>query len=72
MITVDKGIPAPETHDNRVKYPFRTMEIGDSFVVEKNVHKVSTTFSAYNWRMKPKRFTWKQEGPDRTRVWRVA
>lgn len=34
MISIDKDIPMPaRAHDGRTKYPFHTMEVGDSFAV---------------------------------------
>jgi len=34
MIKIDKDIPIPEFSTKASKYPFRQMEIGDSFFVE--------------------------------------
>jgi hypothetical protein len=33
MIQIEKGVPMPKASDSARKYPWREMEVGDSFVV---------------------------------------
>lgn len=66
MIQVDKGIPMPS--DGRSKYPWKTMEVGDSFTVEKKLRaSVTSNMTKHGSR----RFTTRGEG-ELVRVWRVA
>lgn len=81
-ITIDKGIPLPDSKQGKVKsgpnergpYPWRTMEIGDSFFVDLPVARVSGHASLTGTRLK--RFfscrAWTEGEVEGTRVWRVA
>lgn len=73
MIQIDKGIPIPKTEkDNHLKntYPFKTMKIGESFLLPKAVNTArSYAFKAAKlFKMK---FVVKavKEG---VRIWRIA
>ena len=64
MIQIDKGIPIP----NRFKYPFKDMEIGDSFYLTKeektyNIHKLAKKAGI-------KVLTRREN--DGRRIWRIA
>lgn len=76
MITIDKNIPLPSKGGSKCKYPWATMEIDDSFLIEdktveecgglvfaaKKRHK--RNFTARNW--------YDEEGHIiGTRVWRT-
>jgi len=66
---IESGIPVP--NDNirrRARYPFRLLEVGDSFFVPKaNVRNLAACWN----RCRPMRFTAKTF-PDGVRVWRIA
>jgi len=70
VIAVDKHIPMPPVAGH-VKYPWTTMEIGDSFVAPLGKRpSVSSTMGRYA----PKKFiTHKvnEDGVDKIRVWRI-
>lgn len=68
-IKITKGIPAPKSPvGRRGSYPFKEMEVGDSFIVESSV--VSAAASAYGKRHDMQFKT--QQEPKGTRVWRIA
>jgi len=69
-IAITKGLPAPR--GRRAKYPFRDMEIGDSFFSPKSsvigIHGCAR-------RHRPMRFTCRsvvEDGVAGIRVWRIA
>lgn len=44
---IEKGVPIPEQGENRkMKYPWRQMEVGDSFFIECDVYKANSVLSA--------------------------
>lgn len=45
--TVEKGVPMPEPRGRHSIYPFGSMEIGDSFVTDKNINQISTACATY-------------------------
>ena len=69
MIKIEKNVPLPE--DGRRKktiYPFKTMDVGDSFVTNvKHGHQSAATAS---FRYKPRRFT-AREVEGGWRIWRT-
>jgi len=70
---IESGIPVPtQGPGGHVKYPFRTMEIGDSFLVSDTKDpKVRFAASYFSARNREYRFiVRKQEGG--FRVWRIA
>jgi hypothetical protein len=73
MITIEKKVPMPMVGQKgrQTKYPFGSMEIGDSFYVDdRNPSQISSV--AYNWCKRnnsKNKFVVKQEGKG-TRVWR--
>ena len=72
MIPIDKGVPIPEAKcDLTPKYPWRTMEVGDSFLVTDEKGKKSVGGGTNTMGKKlGRKFTTRvvEEG---IRVWRV-
>lgn len=70
-IKIDKSVPIPKHADRNGKYPWREMEIGDSFVVSSAGDKLP---SAASWAGKRHglRFTCRKIDENTTRVWRIA
>lgn len=64
MISIDKRIPLP---DRSTKYPWREMEIGDSFCCNTEVIRSGAVSAGKRYGLK---FTVKKEG-DHFRVWRI-
>lgn len=69
MITIDKGIPGPSGKNK--KYPWDSMEVGDSFFVEgatvsKMAGNITHQKRRLGWRFSQRR----QNGG--VRVWRLA
>ena len=79
-ITIDKDIPVPEGTSARFRtqYPYRTMEVGDSFLIpfvegESKVIAMRRMYQSASWatkRFAPQRFIVRrtEEG---VRVWRT-
>lgn len=65
MFTIDKHIPVPRFQG---KYPFKEMEVGDSFTADDP--KVIVAARSFGNRF-GKKFTARRNGPG-YRVWRVA
>jgi hypothetical protein len=72
MIKIDKNIPIPDkrTHKKEFKYPWLTMEVGDSFFV---ANKTSATYrvSAKAGNRYGRKFTMRNV-KDGVRIWRIA
>ncbi len=70
-IVVEKNVPIPPTHDRgNKKYPFHTMEVGDSFVTE--TANVYNSVRFYVRKNPDKEFTSRKVGENQWRVWRTA
>lgn len=74
--TVESGIPVPARKGGRAggsKYPFATMEIGQSFLVdsETKIGTIRSAVGAFTKTHKGYRFAIRQTD-DGVRVWRVA
>lgn len=69
---IEKGIPAPSPQGERCKYPFRKMEVGDSFFVPcEHGNAIELAVRASARPRDEKKFTVSRvEGG--VRVWRVA
>jgi hypothetical protein len=70
MITIDKGIPLPE---HKTHYPFREMEVGDSFFTKRSRQNISAI--ARYW-AKKENYTFAtrdvvEKGVEGVRVWRT-
>ena len=72
MITAEKNIPIPETKYRKSKYPFATMEVGESFAVPGYTRELHQRMSgtSYQYRCGYKKFTIRRDG-DSVRVWRL-
>lgn len=67
-----KGVPLPALLDNAHKYPFRTMEVGDSFALSgENRLRVASAASDANKRLAPKRFSIRQMDDGSLGCWRI-
>jgi hypothetical protein len=70
-MTIEKNIPIPETSVGRPsKYPFKEMEVGDSFWTNELTSRVMASAN----RLKPNMFRSKKETKDGNkgiRVWRI-
>ena len=84
MIKIDKDIPIPDKCPNdgrgrKVKYPFRQMEVGDSFLYEEpfsqaaqaKLHSCAYAFKKNNPEKKNWKFTVRKVEGDKIRVWRI-
>jgi hypothetical protein len=73
---IDKGLPAPSGRSGRPpKYPFRELEVGDSFFVEGDPRKLSGSVLGCAKNIVGKRFSSQKtthNGKPGIRVWRVA
>ncbi len=69
MFKIDKGVLMLATSRGAAKYPFREMDIGDSFWAEKtsSVRGAAVSFGLRHG----KKFSSRKEG-DGYRIWRVA
>ena len=65
-ITVEKGVPVPPSGQKKTKYPWRQMEVGDSFWCDKSGSHLMSMAA----RMLPMKFRTQKEN-DGTRVWRI-
>lgn len=71
-IKIDKNFPPPFSGKAR-KYPFRDMEIGDSFFAEIPVSRLSQ--AAHNNRQEGRKYTSRtvtENGVKGTRIWRIS
>jgi hypothetical protein len=66
MIKIDKNVPVP---NNRNKYPWSDLKVGDSFYVDRDISWFRTQVSRANATRKPKHFVIRKEG-DGCRIWR--
>ena len=74
MFEIDKSIPIPR--DGRgmtVKYPFREMEVGDSFLISAELIPKTwvKNFCAATAHHRPKKFTMRKIDENSYRVWRI-
>jgi len=69
MLDIDKGVPQPQA-TGRSKYPWHTMEVGESFFVPGARSKTWGQYRNANQLYAPKR--WEARGEkEGLRVWRV-
>lgn len=72
LIKIDKGVPLPKSNLFRTKYPFATMEVGDSFVVSPAAARsISGSMSNHARRNKDTKFTRRRISDTEIRIWRV-
>lgn len=74
-VLIEKGIPAPNKPTSRSSLPFDKLEVGDSFVVEKNGHASwAFAFEAIQKAQNKHniKLTTRLVDQDKRRVWRTA
>ena len=70
MIAIDKKVPMPPPHASKQKYPFETMEVGDSFAVP---HSVQLGPAAHAWAKRHPGVKFSvRKVPEGKRCWRVT
>lgn len=76
MYEIEKGIPIPEKAHANCKYPWDKMEVGDSFVVPRNVkprqHDKLRCYASGVGKKRGQTFYVKPEGENGFRIWRTA
>jgi len=75
-IKIDKGVPMPDRSEasnagRSMVYPWKEMEIGDSFLLKSDVKTASRQCWAAAKRYAPRRFA-SRKTPEGYRVWRIA
>ena len=71
MFEIEKNVPIPSQINGKQIYPFDKMEIGDSFVFEKEfMNKVHYAKSQYG-RRNEKKFALRRISDGRYRCWRI-
>jgi len=71
---IDKNIPIPKA-TSREKYPYASMEIGDSFIIfDKNRNTIGNATTYYSMKLNRKFITRKvvENGKEGIRIWRTA
>ena len=69
MFTIDKTIPVPTHH--LAKYPFKTMEVGDSFFAEGKTPTILLSAAKHVRKNNGWKFASRKEGTG-ARIWRIA
>lgn len=72
-VQIEKGIPIPDevSTSRGADYPWRDMEVGDSFVARTtNKNTIRPMVSRANKELAPRRFVW-AEHEGKLRVWRT-
>lgn len=74
MYDIEKGVPVPKTNSGKsAKYPFRAMEVGDSFVVEREAKPLAQrSMYMFNKNNKDRRMIARVQPDGTLRVWRTA
>lgn len=70
MMQVDKNIPLPNAKTSGNKYPWRQMEVGDSFLVQNREHANVCSVAANAGKRYGMKFATRKEA-DGVRVWRI-
>jgi hypothetical protein len=72
-IKADRGIPIPKPRSQERKYPWHTMNVGDSFAFPADIGETSarTSVSHANRRYGKKRFSIRRLDDNTLRCWRV-
>jgi len=72
MFEIEKGVPLPERRQSGSVYPFRFMEVGDSFVVSEEDRLKNARAAAYSYgKRSGHRFACRRVG-NGWRFWRVS
>ena len=72
---IDKNVPIPplgQVIDNKTKYPFREMEVGDSFFVDGEVDSRRAKAAAKMMTKRSRLVLRTQKENNGVRIWRVA
>jgi hypothetical protein len=78
MIAIEKNIPMPPSSNTSARYPWRQMQVGDSFLVEGDAaaklrNRLSVVASHAQKRMREgQRFAVRIVAPNAVRVWRAS
>ena len=70
MTQIDKGIPLPQERNKGSIYPWREMNVGDSFVYDNNIRAAQGAAGYYCVELRPKVFR-ARILDDKVRVWRI-
>lgn len=69
---IDKNVPMPAPY-SRTKYPFRLMEIGDSFVIPDGVaRQYISSYAANAGKRLGRKFSVRKAADGSVRCWRVS
>lgn len=71
-IEIEKGVPIPPIKAAKNTYPYREMQVGDSFFIPGKKSSEVTTHSKSTGHMKFTRRTVVENGVKGVRVWRFA
>lgn len=71
MYKIEKGVPIPDRRLKIIKYPWETMDIGDSFFVE-GKHTRNLTGAAHNYGKNHNKIFSCRTVNNGVRVWRTA
>jgi hypothetical protein len=72
VFKIEKGVELPPERQSASTYPWRQMEIGDSFVIEKSLVGRASVAAAYFSRRNPGfKFTMRKQADGTRRIWRV-
>ena len=69
-VKVDKGVPLPKAYKPRHSYPWREMQVGDSFELASPPASIATQVWKQN-RANGKTFAMHKRGAQKVRIWRV-
>jgi len=72
MFEIEKNVPLPERKANTSKYPFNSMEIGDSFAVPADIKGTVMNAATTSGRYHGKKFSARQIDENTARIWRTA
>ena len=73
---LEKGIPIPEKHSwhgtrRHAKYPFKTMDVGDSFEFPVKLRKKITAAASYHGSAHGRKISIRRVSNAKARAWRV-
>ena len=74
-IEIEIGVPTPNNVRQYRKYPWKEMQIGQSFFVPGDIAKTKNTLASSATRYKPTKFVLRaaeKDGLTGIRVWRIA
>jgi hypothetical protein len=68
---IEKGIPIPPREGRPPKFPFREMNVGESFLLDRPMKNASPLIHSYKKKLFNKDFTARTVGENQTRIWRT-